>query len=106
MSMPHAEHLDRAFRALADETRRGLWARLGQRPGATTTELASAFPRLSRWAVMKHLRVLREAGLVQTLLRGRQRCHFRVDRGLDEVRDWVLAAAAASGQPSALPPEP
>lgn len=97
MDARDAEPLDRAFRALGDATRRSIWVSLGDRPGATTTELVAESPLLSRWAVMKHLRVLREAGLVQTLPRGRERCHYRVERGLSAVRTW-LAEAAAEGQ--------
>jgi predicted transcriptional regulator len=93
MDASDQEMLDRAFRALGDATRRQVWVVLGRQPGATTAEVVAAVPRLSRWAVMKHLRVLREAGLVQSLPRGRQRCHFRVERGLDAVRDWLLASA-------------
>jgi hypothetical protein len=66
-----------------------LWQLLGERPGATTMELVNALPRLSRWGVMKHLAVLRDAGLVQTLPRGRQRCHYRDERALDRVRAWI-----------------
>ena len=81
--------LDRTFRALGDETRRRIWRLLGERPGASTTDLTAAFPRLSRWAVMKHLGVLREADLVQTLPQGRQRHHYRVERSLELVRAWL-----------------
>lgn len=58
------------FKALADPTRRRLMdlLRLGPR---TTGELCSAFAGLSRFAVMKHLRVLIEAGLVLTSKEGR-----------------------------------
>ena len=96
-----SEALDRTFRALGDATRRRLWTMLGERPGATTMELADGLPRLSRWAVMKHLAVLRDAGLVQTLPRGRQRCHFRDERALAEARRWVEDAAEAPVNPPA-----
>jgi predicted transcriptional regulator len=99
--------LDRTFRALADASRRHLWQLLGERPGATTMELVAEVPRLSRWAVMKHLAVLREAGLVQTLPRGRQRCHYRVERALGAARSWIDAAAeAARGDPVSPPASP
>jgi predicted transcriptional regulator len=81
--------LDRTFRALADETRRHIWTILGEHPGASTSELTAAFPRLSRWAVMKHLAVLRDADLVQTLEDGRARRHYRIEAGVDGVRAWV-----------------
>jgi DNA-binding transcriptional ArsR family regulator len=76
------EALDRTFKALSDQTRRRIWFLLGERPGASTSDLTSAFPLLSRWAVMKHLDVLRQAELVQTMPEGRQRHHFRAERGL------------------------
>jgi predicted transcriptional regulator len=96
-----SEDLDRVFRALADASRRQLWRLLREQPGATTMELAGALPRLSRWAVMKHLAVLRDAGLVQTLPRGRQRCHYRVERMLGPARTWI---DEASGSEPVSPP--
>ena len=101
MEASESEILDRTFRALGDATRRQLWLLLGERPGATTMELADALPRLSRWAVMKHLAVLRDAGLVQTLPRGRQRCHYRDERALTPARSWVDDAAEAPVSPPA-----
>jgi DNA-binding transcriptional ArsR family regulator len=66
------EHDDGVWRALADPTRRGLLDRL--RDGAKTTgTLASAFPGLSRFGVMKHLGVLEGVGLVVVERRGRER---------------------------------
>jgi DNA-binding transcriptional ArsR family regulator len=67
-----ADELDPVWKALSDPTRRALLdiLRLGPR---TTTELVDAFPRLSRFGVMKHVEVLRKAGLVQTREDGRQR---------------------------------
>jgi predicted transcriptional regulator len=96
MDPSETEALDRSFRALGDATRRQLWMLLGERPGATTMELAAAFSRLSRWAVMKHLSVLRDAGLVQTLPRGRQRCHFRVESSIEPALAWFDDARASS----------
>src|SRR5688572_30795329 len=92
MEPSEMDTIDRTFRALGDPSRRQLWLVLGERPGATTMELAGALPRLSRWAVMKHIAVLRDAGLVQTLPRGRQRCHFRVERSLGPAAEWLADA--------------
>jgi DNA-binding transcriptional ArsR family regulator len=89
MEQSDREALDRAFAALSDATRRRIWTILGEHPGASTSELTAAFPLLSRWAVMKHLRTLRQADLVQTLPEGRSRRHYRVDTGLDEARAWL-----------------
>ena len=63
---------DRVFKALADPTRRRMLDLLAKRP-RTTGELAAAFPKLSRFAVMKHLAVLRKAGLLVASKEGRKR---------------------------------
>jgi DNA-binding transcriptional ArsR family regulator len=93
---PGDETLDRAFHALSDVTRRAIWLDLGAEPGLTTVELAERRPRLTRWAVMKHLAVLRDAGLIETLPDGRRRRHYRDDRALATVRDWFERAAKAN----------
>jgi len=62
---------DRVFKALADATRRRILDLLRARP-RTTGELASQF-ECTRFAVMKHLRVLEEARLVLVRRRGRER---------------------------------
>src|SRR3954467_10658969 len=66
---------DRVFRALADPTRRHLLDRLFERDGRTLTELESGLA-MTRFGVMKHLRVLEEAGLVTTRRSGREKLHF------------------------------
>lgn len=83
------QRLDRVFHALGDPTRRSIWQELGREPGLTTAQLASRRKRLTRWAVMKHLAVLRDANLVQTLPDGRHRRHYRVEAGLQPLRDWL-----------------
>jgi DNA-binding transcriptional ArsR family regulator len=67
-----AEDLDQIWKALADETRRTIldFLRSGPKP---TTAIVEQFPNLSRFAVMKHLDVLRQAALVVTREEGRQR---------------------------------
>jgi DNA-binding transcriptional ArsR family regulator len=67
-----AEDLDPIWKALADETRRTIldFLRSGPKP---TTAIVEQFPDLSRFAVMKHLDVLRQAALVLTREEGRQR---------------------------------
>ena len=66
------EDLDQIWKALADETRRTIldFLRSGPKP---TTAIVEQFPDLSRFAVMKHLDVLRQAALVVTREEGRQR---------------------------------
>src|SRR5206468_11564867 len=66
---------DRVFRALADPTRRHLLDRLYERDGRTLTELESELD-MTRFGVMKHLRVLEEAGVVITRRSGREKLHF------------------------------
>jgi DNA-binding transcriptional ArsR family regulator len=56
---------DQVFKALADPTRRLLLDRLYERDGRTLTELESQI-EMTRFGVMKHLRVLEDAGLVVT----------------------------------------
>lgn len=97
MDGPEGELLDRRFRALGDPTRRRIWRLLGESPGASTSRLGGAFPGLTRWAVMKHLHVLREAGLIQTLPEGRQRRHYRDERALDDLRAWLASAGPPGG---------
>jgi DNA-binding transcriptional ArsR family regulator len=63
------------FKALADPTRRFLLDRLFERDGRTLGELESELD-MTRFGVMKHLRVLEEAGLVVTRRRGREKLHF------------------------------
>src|SRR5690242_4792063 len=67
-----AEDLDPIWKALADETRRTILDFLRSGP-KTTTSIVEQFPDLSRFAVMKHLDVLRQSALVLTREEGRQR---------------------------------
>ena len=79
------------FKALGDRTRRRMLDRLAKRP-RTTGELAAAFPKLSRFAVMKHLRVLHKAGLIVVTREGRKRWNSLNPVPLQEVfRRWVGA---------------
>jgi DNA-binding transcriptional ArsR family regulator len=66
---------DLVFRALADPTRRHLLDRLFERDGRTLTELEEDLD-MTRFGVMKHLRVLEEAGLVVSRRSGREKHHF------------------------------
>jgi DNA-binding transcriptional ArsR family regulator len=64
--------LDGVWKALSDPTRRAILDVLRDRP-RTTTEIVERFPHLTRFGVMKHLEVLRQAELVHTREAGRQR---------------------------------
>src|SRR5690242_9762402 len=66
------DDLDGVWKALADPTRRAILDLLRQGP-RTTTQIVEAFPQLTRFGVMKHMDVLREAGLIHTREEGRQR---------------------------------
>jgi DNA-binding transcriptional ArsR family regulator len=66
------DDLDIVWKALSDPTRRAILDLLRKGP-KTTTEIVEMFPGLTRFAVMKHLEVLRNAGLVGTREEGRQR---------------------------------
>jgi DNA-binding transcriptional ArsR family regulator len=66
------KNLDKVWKALADPTRRQILDLLRSGPIATT-QIVNRFPRLSRFGVMKHIEVLREAGLINTRREGRRR---------------------------------
>src|SRR5207247_1594143 len=90
------------FRALADPTRRSLLDELFKRDGQTLSALEQRLP-MTRFGVMKHLRVLEDAGLVTTKRRGREKLHFLNPVPIRLVHDrWVSKyaepwAAALSG---------
>jgi DNA-binding transcriptional ArsR family regulator len=67
--------MDEVFKALADPTRRSLLDELFREDGQTLTALGRRLT-MSRFGVMKHLRVLEDAGLVVTRRRGREKLHF------------------------------
>jgi DNA-binding transcriptional ArsR family regulator len=73
--IPNVQNDDGVFKALADPTRRLLLDRLFERDGRTLTELESEL-EMTRFGVMKHLRVLEDAGLVVTRRSGREKLHF------------------------------
>jgi uncharacterized protein YndB with AHSA1/START domain/DNA-binding transcriptional ArsR family regulator len=81
--------MDDVFRALADPTRRSLLDELFKEDGQTLTALEGRLP-MSRFGVMKHLRVLEEANLVVTRRRGREKLHFLNPVPIRLVHDrWV-----------------
>ena len=67
--------LDKAFKALADESRRALLDRLRARNGQTLGELCER-QEMTRQAVSKHLAILEDANLVATVKRGREKLHY------------------------------
>ena len=92
---------DLVFRALADPTRRYLLDRLYARDGRTLTELESEL-EMTRFGVMKHLKVLEAAGLVVIRWQGREKLHYlnpvpiRLihDRWIDKYTERRVSALA------------
>ena len=80
---------DRVFKALADPTRRFLLDRLFARDGRTLTELETQV-EMTRFGVMKHLKLLEEAGLVVTRRSGREKLHFLNAIPIRQIHDrWI-----------------
>ena len=81
--------MDLVFRALADPTRRQLLDELFREDGQTLTALEARFA-ITRFGVMKHLRLLEDAGLIVTKRRGRDKLHFLNPVPIRLVHDrWV-----------------
>ncbi|HWX08954.1 MAG TPA: helix-turn-helix domain-containing protein, partial [Gaiellaceae bacterium] len=81
--------MDAVFRALADPTRRSLLDELFREDGQTLSALEERLP-MTRFGVMKHLKVLQETGLVTTKKRGREKLHFLNAVPIRLVHDrWV-----------------
>ncbi len=80
---------DLVFKALADPTRRFLLDLLFARDGRTLTELETHVD-MSRFGVMKHLKLLEEAGLVVARKEGREKLHFLNPVPIREIHDrWI-----------------
>src|SRR5688572_31971489 len=85
----HVMDDDLVFKALADPTRRFLLDLLFKRDGRTLKELETGL-EMTRFGVMKHLRVLEDAGLVTTRRHGREKLHFLNPVPIRLVHDrWV-----------------
>ena len=80
---------DLVFKALADPTRRFLLDQLFLRDGRTLRELESDL-EMTRFGVMKHLRVLEDAGLILTRRQGREKLHFLNRIPIRQIHDrWI-----------------
>lgn len=81
-------HRNAVFAAVSNEERRRILdlLREGGRPAG---ELVTALAKLPQPAVSRHLRVLREAGLVEASARGQQRVYSLRPQGLREVDAWI-----------------
>jgi DNA-binding transcriptional ArsR family regulator/uncharacterized protein YndB with AHSA1/START domain len=90
--------MDAILKALGDKTRRDLLDRLRERDGQTLTELEASLG-MTRFGVMKHLKILEAAGLVLTHKSGRFKFHYLNAAPLQSVVDrWIepLTRAAAT----------
>jgi len=107
--------LDRTFAALADPTRRALLARLGEHDAVSVSELARPFP-VSLPAIMKHLDVLSDAGLITRAKTGRTVACRLSAAPMEQAMEWLtryqrfwsaqLDRLAAFVEEDACPPNP
>jgi predicted transcriptional regulator len=80
--------VEHVFKALADHHRRHLIDILSQKDGQSLNELCAHLP-MSRIGVMKHLRILEEAGLITTRKIGRERLHYLNIAPIRGIIDWA-----------------
>ncbi len=86
------------FKALADSTRRALLDRLFERDGQTLSELETRIP-MTRFGVMKHLRLLEASGLVLTHRVGREKQHFLNRVPIQLIHDrWLSKYTSAPAE--------
>ncbi len=82
--------MEEVFRALADPSRRLLLDRLFERDGQSLRDLEAHLPEMSRFGVMKHLKVLTDAHLVVARRSGREKFHYLNPVPIQDVYDrWV-----------------
>jgi len=85
----YTRFMDDVFKALADPTRRALLDELFKKDGQTLSALQQRLP-ITRFGVMKHLRLLEETGIVVTTRRGREKLHFLNAIPIKLIHDrWV-----------------
>ena len=84
----HDNALDRTFAALADPTRRAMLARLGERSTLSVSELARPFP-VTLPAIMKHLDVLSDAGLIAREKTGRTVACKLTAQPMEQAMAWL-----------------
>ena len=84
-----SDELDEVWKALSDPTRRGILDFLKPR-ARTTGDIVEQFPDLSRFGVMKHIDVLRDAGLIVVEKQGRERINHLNVIPIRQIHDrWV-----------------
>jgi DNA-binding transcriptional ArsR family regulator len=90
-----ADQLTRIFAALADPTRRAILDALFTADGQSVGALCVLFPEMTRFGVMKHLRVLEEANLVTPVKSGRAKLHYLNPVPIAQIAHrWVSKYAA------------
>lgn len=83
----HQSATQKAFRALADPTRREILMHLSQQD-MTIAQVAEKFD-VTRGAIKKHLTILEEGELIQVEVKGRERINRLQPNGIRAVSDWV-----------------
>lgn len=87
---------DVVFKALADSTRRAVLDALFERDGQSVGALCGRFPEMTRFGVMKHLKVLEAANLVTARRSGRTTTHYLNPVPIAQIADrWIGKYAAA-----------
>ncbi|MBI1301364.1 MAG: metalloregulator ArsR/SmtB family transcription factor [Alphaproteobacteria bacterium] len=87
--------MDAIFKALSDKTRREILDVLREKDGLALSDLEEKFPGMTRFGVMKHLKVLEEASLIATYKEGRFKYHYLNAAPIQEIADrWISSFAA------------
>lgn len=81
------------FAALADPTRRSLLVNLAENSPRTATQLAEDYP-ITRQGILKHLRILEEAGLVAVAQQGREKRYTLTPEPLTDLDQWIKDLSA------------
>src|SRR5439155_22921068 len=87
------EHPQPIFAALADPMRRSLLVNLAENSPKTATQLAEDYP-ITRQAILKHLNILEDAGLVAVHQKGREKRYTLTPEPLDDLEKWLKDISA------------
>ena len=86
--------MDDVFKAISDPSRRLLMDRLVEADGQTLSELCAYLPKMTRYGVMSHLRVLEDAGLITTRKVGRSKHHYLNPVPIQQIyQRWIAKYA-------------